>query len=166
MESKTRAKPGAKARAKTGRVASQATPAPVDLDILPELLTFNLRRIQAKLRRAISGKVGRSEKGAGLFSVLVLAGANPGIGQNHLARHCDLDEVSVVALLDRMEKFGWVERRRSQQDRRRQGVFLMPPGAAKLRQLTRIAQDNEARFLSQLSVAEQRQLFDLLQRLQ
>jgi MarR family transcriptional regulator, lower aerobic nicotinate degradation pathway regulator len=152
---------------KTGR--STATPPaaeePVNLDILPDLLVFNLRHLQGRLRRGIAERVRHNEKGAGLFSLMVLAGANPGIGQNRLARHCDLDEVSVVALLDRLEAAGWVLRQRSQEDRRRQGVFLTPAGTRKVRELKKIACEHEDRFLAPLDAGERKQLFALLRRL-
>jgi DNA-binding MarR family transcriptional regulator len=137
----------------------------VDLDVLPQLLTFNLRRIQSRLRRTIADRVQRTEQGAGVFSVLILAGANPGLGQNRLARHCELDEVSIVALLDRLEDSGWVKRQRSQLDRRRQGIFLTAAGEKKVRELKKIALAREDAFLVNLTPAERQQLLGLLQRL-
>ena len=64
----------------------------------------------------------------GVFSAMLLANANPGIAQTDIANQLGIDKASVVSLIDRMEHAGWVERRRSTEDRRRQGIFLTARG--------------------------------------
>jgi DNA-binding MarR family transcriptional regulator len=65
----------------------------------------------------------------------VLARSNPGICQIELGSHLGIDKASMVALLDRLESAGLIERRRSTRDRRRQGIFLTASGSAELENL-------------------------------
>src|SRR6478752_8929879 len=100
----------------------------IDLDCLPTLLGFNIRRAQIALWRDFNRNVAEGYVRPGVFSALLLAHANPGIAQIEIANQLGIDKASVVALVDRMEDAGWVTRKRSTDDRRRQGIFLTPAG--------------------------------------
>jgi len=91
--------------------------------------------------------------------------ANPGIAQIELGTHLGVDKASVVALLDRLEHSGFVERRRSTRDRRRQGIFLTSVGGAELESLTVQVRQVEKQMNARFSRAEYEQLLALLQRL-
>lgn len=136
----------------------------IDLSLLPELIGYNLRRAQIGLRRHFVRTIGKSGMRPGLFSLLVLAEANPGIAQIELANELDIDKATVVALIDRLERQGWVERRRSTEDRRRHGIFLTPEGARGLRALKRDIVTHEKRFAQRFTAAELRRLLELLER--
>jgi len=71
----------------------------------------------------------------------------------------------VVSLIDRMEHAGWVERRRSTEDRRRQGIFLTAPGTKACRSLKKEMLDHERKFVSRYTEQELRLLISLLRRL-
>jgi MarR family transcriptional regulator for hemolysin len=58
---------------------------------------------------------------------LTVFGAMP---QSELAAHLSTSPVSVVKLIDRMERDGWVERRASPEDRRVNQVVLTPQAKA------------------------------------
>src|SRR5262245_33784557 len=100
----------------------------IDLDVLPSLLGYNIRRAQIALWRDYSRNVADGEVRPGVFSVLLLANSNAGIAQIDIANHLGIDKASVVALIDRLEDNGWVVRRRSTRDRRRQEIFLTAAG--------------------------------------
>lgn len=138
---------------------------PIDMDILPDLLGYNVRTAQLALQRSFTRAVGTTEVGAGIFGLLVLAGANPGIAQIQVATHLNVDKASVVSLVDRLEQNGWLVRRRAQDDRRRYGLFLTPEGARQLKQLKTQMQEREQALESLYSPEERRQLISLLQRM-
>lgn len=48
----------------------------------------------------------------------------PGISQAVLAEHMEIEPISLVRLLDRMQKSGWIERRPDPNDRRANQLFL------------------------------------------
>jgi DNA-binding MarR family transcriptional regulator len=137
----------------------------LDLDCLPTLLGFNIRRAQIALWRDFNRNVAEGYVRPGVFSALLLARANPGIAQIEIANQLGIDKASVVALVDRMEDAGWVERRRSSEDRRRQGIFLTAAGAKTCRSLKTEMIDHERKFVSRYTDQELRTLIALLRRL-
>ncbi len=107
----------------------------IDMDILPELLGYNVRCAQLALQRSFVRTMGSSEIGTGVFGLLVLAGANPGIAQIQVATHLNVDKASVVSMVDKLEETGWLVRRRALDDRRRYGLFLTAEGTRQLKLL-------------------------------
>jgi DNA-binding MarR family transcriptional regulator len=137
----------------------------LDLDILPSLLGFNIRRAQIALWRDFNRNVAEGEVRPGVFSSLLLANANPGIAQIEIANHLGIDKASVVALIDRLENAGWVQRKRSTEDRRRQGIFLTPAGLKAFKALKKEMIEHERKFVDRFSEQERKTLISLLQRL-
>lgn len=137
----------------------------LDLDCLPTLLGFNIRRAQIALWRDFNRNVAEGYVRPGVFSALLLAHANPGIAQIEIANQLGIDKASVVTLIDRMEDAGWMTRKRSTQDRRRQGIFLTPAGVKACRSLRKEMIDHERKFVSRYTDQELRVLIALLRRL-
>src|SRR5579863_10772021 len=127
---------GVRARDKrTGTRRERAAGAKVDLGILPRLLGYNLRRAHQLSWRTYVSFIGENKIRPGLFSLLILTRSNPGIAQIELGTHLGVDKASIVALLDRLERAGLIERRRCIRDRRRQGITLTDAGATELEAL-------------------------------
>jgi len=137
----------------------------IGLDVLPELLGYNVRRAQIELWRDFGATVSEGEVRPGLFSLLLLVGANPGIAQIDLANQLSVDKASIVALVDRLEEAGWVQRKRSTEDRRRQEIFTTPAGAKKLAQLKREVQEHDAKYCKLFTDDELHQFLEFLQRI-
>jgi DNA-binding MarR family transcriptional regulator len=137
----------------------------LDLDCLPSLIGFNIRRAQIALWRDFNRSFSDADVRPGVFSALLLANANPGIAQIDIANQLGIDKASVVSLVDRMESAGWVERRRSTEDRRRQGLFLTAAGVKVCRSLRKEMIEHERKFVSRYSEQELRLLISLLRRL-
>ena len=146
-------------------IAERTADAKVDLGCLPRLLGFNLRRAHQCSWRQYAAAIGEQELRPGLFGLLVLVEANPGIAQFELGTHLGIDKASIVALLDRLEKSDLLARRRSTRDRRRQGIYLTERGAAALDTLLAEVRALERRMASRFSRSEFAQLLGLLQRL-
>ena len=137
----------------------------VDLDCLPRLLGYNLRRAHQTSWRHYASVVGKSLPRPGLFSLLVLVRANPGIAQIELGTHLGVDKASVVALLDILEKASLVTRKRSTHDRRRQGVFLTAAGLMEVESLLVGVRAREKQMAGRYTKAEFEQFIEYLQRL-
>jgi DNA-binding MarR family transcriptional regulator len=137
----------------------------IDMDILPDLLGYNMRCAQLALQRSFVRTMGNTEIGSGIFGLLVLAGANPGIAQIQVATHLNVDKASVVSMVDKLEETGWLVRRRALDDRRRYGLFLTTEGTRQLKLLKAQMQEREQSLGSLYSDEERRQLIGLLQRM-
>ena len=157
-------KRGAARRAVGARV-ERAPDARIDLGCLPRLLGFNLRRAHLCSWRQYVAAIGENNIRPGLFSLLVLVGSNPGIAQIELGKHLGIDKASIVALLDRLEKAGMLDRQRSTRDRRRQGIFLTARGSADLEALISQVRVLERQLASRFTRAEFEQLLGFLKRL-
>ncbi len=138
---------------------------PINLDILPTLLGYNIRRAQIALWRDFTRSVAEGEVRPGVFSVLSLASSNPGIAQIDIANQLDIDKASVVALIDWLENQGWVARKRSQADRRRHEISVTTAGQKAYKSLKREMVQHEKKFIDRFTDAERKQLISLLQRL-
>jgi DNA-binding MarR family transcriptional regulator len=138
---------------------------PIDTDILPSLLGYNIRRAQIALWRDFARTVAAGEIRPGMFSALALARANPGIAQVELASELGIDKASMVTLIDRLEDAGWILRTRSSEDRRRQGITVTAAGERTYKSLKREMLEHERKFAELFSDREREQLVRLLQRL-
>jgi len=145
--------------------AERARDAKVDLGCLPRLLGYNLRRAHQSSWRHYVSTIGENKIRPGLFSLLVLARSNPGICQIELGSHLGVDKASMVALLDRLESAGLIERRRSMRDRRRQGIFLTADGSAELETLLVDVRLLEKQMAGRYNKAELEQFIGFLQRM-
>jgi DNA-binding MarR family transcriptional regulator len=162
-----RAAPAA-TRARTRRApvrTERVVGAKVELGCLPRLLGYSLRRAHLASWRQYVAVIGEQTLRPGLFSLMVLVGSNPGIAQIELGTHLGIDKASIVALLDRLEKAGLLERCRSVRDRRRQGIFLTNKGVAELETLIVQVRALERQLASRFTRPEMEQFLGFLQRL-
>lgn len=154
-----------KKKARTSPRTADKTARVLDLDILPELLGYNVRRAQIALWRDFLHTVAEGEIRPGMFSAIVLVKANPGISQIELAKELGIDKATMVGLTDRLEDAGWIVRKRSREDRRRHGLTVTAEGQKVYRQLKREMVEHERKFVERFSASERKQLIALLQRL-
>ena len=101
----------------------------------------------------------------GVFSLLILVDANPGIAQIDLANQLDIDKATIVGLVHRLERQHWVVRKTSSIDRRRQGVYITPAGRTTLKNLREEMLEHEMRFTRLFSAEELAQLITFLRRI-
>jgi DNA-binding MarR family transcriptional regulator len=134
--------------------------------MLPNLLGYNVRRAHMALWRDFNRTVGAGIVRPGIFSMLVLIDENPGIAQIEVAVQLAIDKATIVGLIRLLQKQGWIERRRSRADRRRQDLYLTAQGRHELATLRREMLEHEARFTNLFSRQELMQFFDFLRRIQ
>lgn len=152
-------------KAKAAVRGAEAPRRAIDLDLLPMLLGYNLRRAQVAVFGDFARAVGEPELTPGRFGVLTIIQANPGLNQTQLAEALGIDRSTVVSLIDRLESRGWVERAPSLTDRRSYALRLSPAGEALLAVLKRRVREHEARIARNLTPTEQRALIKLLRRI-
>jgi DNA-binding MarR family transcriptional regulator len=165
---KSPARPAAQ-RIRLGPVPATANGAPangtVAMGLLPNLLGYQLRLAQRAIFDDFAEAIGELEVSPGLFGMLVVIEANPGLKQTELANAAQLDRSSLVPALDKLEARGLVARRASAEDRRVNGLWLTQDGTALLKKLKQRVARHEQRLAQNLSEAEREQLIDLLQRI-
>jgi DNA-binding MarR family transcriptional regulator len=138
---------------------------PINVGILPNLLGFNIRRAQIALWRDFGRTVGVGDIRPGMFSLLMLVEANPGVAQIDLANQLDQDKATIVGLLHFLQNKRLIVRRQSPLDRRRHGIFLTQAGVARVKELRQEMLEHEARFTRLFSADELALLVTFLRRL-
>lgn len=90
---------------------------------------------------------------------------NQGVSQKRLSELTELDPMTLVRILDRMEADGWVQRRFDPADRRAHTLWLTPKAKPVLDHIAQLIADTRAEALQGLSNEERTKLLELLERL-
>ena len=90
--------------------------------------------------------------------------SNEGVSQKRLAELADVDPMTLVRILDRMEADGWVQRRFDPADRRAHTLWLTAEAALVLEQIWQLIIETRAEMLQGLSSEERTVLVTLLER--
>lgn len=85
--------------------------------------------------------------------------------QGSVAQRLSMDKSTMVAVIDDLEGWGFVERRRSREDRRAYELTLTETGVQKLAEANAAAAGFDTEWLAPLEGIEQAQLHDLLKSL-
>jgi DNA-binding MarR family transcriptional regulator len=99
---------------------------------------------------------------AGILRLLRIAA---GLSQQELAAKLKIHPSRLVAILDNLEKRGFVERRANPDDRRLYSLHLAQAGGEALERIGRVAREHQDALLSALSKEERGQLANLLLRI-
>lgn len=100
------------------------------------------------------------------FLLMRFVAASDGPSQHALAERLAVPPSRMVALVDRLEESGFVERRPDPEDRRVRRLYLTRKGRGVLERAGRIAIDYETRLCAGINREERELLIDLLQKLQ
>jgi MarR family transcriptional regulator, transcriptional regulator for hemolysin len=87
------------------------------------------------------------------------------VSQKRLAELIEVDPMTLVRILDRMEADGWVQRRSDPEDRRARSLILTDKAKPILDHIWRLAGETRAEVLEDLAVEERIKLMELLERL-
>ena len=126
----------------------------LDRGLLDGLVGYHLRRAQLAVFRDFADSVGALGVTPGQFGVLELIACNPGLSQSALARALGVDRSTLVAVLDRLQGDGLIERRPSPTDRRSHELVLTRAGTKRVDEARAAIRAHEARVLSGLSETE------------
>ena len=139
--------------------------AEIDFGILPALIGYQLRLAQIAIFGDFALTLGELDITPGLYGVLVIIEANPGLKQTELARATHLDRSTVVSVIDNLERRALVDRRAAATDRRSNSLQLTPDGKALLKKLKRLVNEHEQRLKGNLSENEQATLIRLMRKI-
>jgi DNA-binding MarR family transcriptional regulator len=99
-----------------------------DIGELDSILGFHIRLAYGAVYRHFTesfSDLGLTQK---QVSVLWLIDDHPDISQAEIGRRLQIDRATIMAIINRLQKRGYVERGKSASDRRRQTLHLTPEG--------------------------------------
>jgi DNA-binding MarR family transcriptional regulator len=137
----------------------------LDLGQLDDVLGFHIRMASAAIYRDFSASMAELDLTQKQVAVLELIANNANVSQIDLAAALGTDRATMMALIDRLESRGVVERRPSQTDKRRQILSLSIEGAAILTSARVAVATHERRFTSRYDAGELEALVAGLKRL-
>lgn len=137
----------------------------LDLDGLPDLLGFHLRLAHVAVYRDFTTALAALDLTQKQCATLQLIGANPAVSQVDLAATLGTDRATMMAMIDRLEQRGFVIRRRSTEDRRRQELYLTDAGQTMLADAKRAIDGHERGFKARFTPAELKALVAALSRI-
>ncbi len=156
------AEPATKAAEGEGQAAGEGLSA----GLLPTLLGYHLRRAQSAVFKHFAEVVGSEEDiTPGLFGMLQVIAANPGLCQSRLAEAMGVDRSTIVSVIHQLETRGLAERLASRVDRRSHALHLTRAGRAALRRMEKLVLRHEAEIARAFSAEERETLMLLLARL-
>jgi DNA-binding MarR family transcriptional regulator len=121
---------------------------------LDGLLGYHLRRAQGAMHRDFMASVAQFELTQKQAATLWLIHANPAVSQVSIAAALGMDRATMMSVIDRLEDRGYVIRKRSMVDRRRQELYLTPSGQNTLRKVKARINEHEARVRAMFTKAE------------
>jgi DNA-binding MarR family transcriptional regulator len=116
-----------------------------------------MRRRFVRLAREAGLPLNRSEA-----SVLVHVDREPGLSQAQLAERLDLEAISLVRLIDTLERSGLIERRRHERDRRIRTLWLTETARPIVAQALAVRHDVRTQALAGIAEPDREKLLDLL----
>jgi DNA-binding MarR family transcriptional regulator len=147
------------------KIRAAAARPPAAFGLLPELLGYHLRRAQSAVFQDFTAAMNGADITPGQFGVLALIDANSGLSQTRLAEILGIDRSTLVAVIDKLERQGLVERAARPNDRRSHALKLSRNGQKGFVTLARQVKRHEARIARRLSARERLTLIALLQRI-
>lgn len=138
----------------------------LDHSLIEDAVGYRLRRAQLSVFQAFNEAFSSKGLRPTDFAVLLLLTRNQGAKQSEVAEALGIQRANFVAIVDGLEAKGFVERRKSELDRRVQSLHITDAGLTYLNELMPIWQEHEERLLARLGGRQARdQLITLLDRL-
>ncbi len=137
-----------------------------DLDTgLRDLIGYTMKRAST----AVTADAARVLEPMGLrittFSALSVICQAPGVRQTELAAALGIERSNSVAVIDKLEKSGWISRKRSAADRRAIALHPTPAGLQQQSQAHQALVAHEDRMFAGLTAEDRRTLVDLLSKI-
>src|ERR1700722_4681905 len=126
---------------------------------------FLLAQLGAHAASQFAERLGVLELTPADAGILRLLGAEAGLSQQELAARLQIHPSRLVAILDNLEKRGFVERRANLDDRRLYSLQLTQAGGEALQKIGSVARKHQDALLSSISLEERNTLATLLLRI-
>lgn len=136
-----------------------------DLDILADLVGYQLHRAEIDSYRQFIKLSGQLRITPKQFSALVLVGANPDLSQTDLRKLLGMDRATTAVLIDTLEDRDLLSRQRSTLDRRRHQLRLTRHGKGALKSMKLRVRKHDEQLTSRLTAQERQLLASLLRRI-
>ena len=138
----------------------------ISLGILPRVLGYHLNRTVSAVFKHFARTVTAAEDiTPGLFGMLQVIAANPGLSQSSLAEIWEVDRSAIVKVVNKLAARGLVTRQPAPHDRRQWSLHLTPVGQAALARMEAVVIQHEQDIALGLTPEEQHTLITLLVRL-
>jgi len=134
----------------------------INLDLLPELIGYHLHRAEIVSYREFVKGFHSPKYTPKQFSVLVLAGANPGTSQVAIGNALGMDRATTMTVINKLEARKLLKRERSTRDRRKHEIHLTEKGLAVTERLVALSRAHEEKLTANLSSREAATLRKLL----
>ncbi len=133
---------------------------------LGDLIGYQLAQAAVAGQRVFREQVGeRFDLRPVEYTLMALIAANPGSSSSALAQALAVTAPNITMWIDRLAERGWVRRRQSSTDRRRQDLHLSAAGARLVAEATDRLIEGERAAFDGLSGAERAMLLELLHKL-
>jgi DNA-binding MarR family transcriptional regulator len=145
-----------------GNAAAERPPNDGGVSELDNILGFHIRLAHGTVYRHFTetfSHVGLTQK---QVSVLWLVDQFAGISQADLGRRLQIDRATVMAIVNRVQERGYLERRKSSVDGRLQTLTLTPDGAQALANARKAIAEHEQWLRARFTDAEVATLISLL----
>jgi len=126
---------------------------------------FLLAQVGGHAASRFANRLAELELGPPHAGILRMLGSTPAMTQQALAGALRILPSRLVALLDELEGRALIARRENPDDRRSYALHITEKGRSTLETIGRISREHQKSLLAALSVEEQGQLADLLQRI-
>lgn len=136
-----------------------------DIGAIDDIVGFHIRLAHGAVYRHFSETFSDLDLTQKQVSVLWLIDDHPGIAQADIGRRLQMDRATVMAIVNRLQKRGFVERGASQADRRRQTLQLTEAGHAGLVAARACILEHEQWLKERFTPGETGMLIELLRRI-
>lgn len=136
-----------------------------DIGQIDSILGFHIRLAQGTVYRHFTETftdLGLTQK---QVSVLWLVDDHPEIAQADIGRRLQIDRATIMAIINRLQKRGFIERGQSKTDGRRQTLHLTPTGHEALIGARECILEHERWLKSRFTPAEVATLIEMLRRI-
>lgn len=145
--------------------AANATAGAEDIGGIDDIVGFHIRLAHGAVYRHFTEAFADLDLTQKQVSVLWLIDDHPDIAQADIGRRLRMDRATVMAIVNRLQTRGFVERGASTGDRRRQTLHLTPTGHEALVSARECILTHETWLKSRFTAKETRTLVDLLRRI-
>ncbi|MEO6387504.1 MAG: MarR family transcriptional regulator [Croceibacterium sp.] len=136
-----------------------------DLAGLDEIVGFHIRLAHGAVNRHFTETFAHLDLTQKQVSALWLVSELPGISQIDLGGRLRMDRATTMTIVNRLQARDFMRRERSEQDGRKQALFLTDAGQAALTQARGCIEAHEAWLKSRFSPAETEKLVEMLSRI-
>lgn len=135
------------------------------MKVLDGSVGFLLARTARSMKRALEAHLSTHNITASQYIVLALLSEHDGISLSRLGERLYFDSPTITGIIDRMERGGLVQRKRTPHDRRVINIFLTPKGKDTFRHIQVIAEEVNARAMKSFTAKQEKEFLESLDRI-